>query len=371
MRIGLNLLPVVPGVGGSWNYIASLLAALAAEDRKNDYIAFVTEASAPLVPRQTNFQIVNVPLRARWRALRVAFENSVFRLYAGRAKLDCMHHFFGSLPLFSDVPSVVTVHDLMVFARPQDFSRRKQMYLQRMERRTASRATVVAPVSQSTGEHLHRLLGVPWERMLVVPAAVSAIFARADDERIARFRAAYALPLEFWVVVSGALPHKNYERLLEAVGTLRRAKPTGWPLVIRADPIEAVRGMIARAGVERYVTVLPRLAEVEMPVLYSAASALVFPSLFEGGGIPVMEAMACGLPVVASDIPTTREFAGAASLRFDPTSVDAIAAAMRACEQDESKRAELRRAGLMAARQFDPQAVARACLAAYGKAVRG
>jgi glycosyltransferase involved in cell wall biosynthesis len=369
MRIGLNLLPVVPGVGGSWHYISSLIAALSERDAKNKYVAFVTPASASIVPDRPNFEVRELALHARSRPLRVAFENTAFRLVAGRARLDCMHHFFGSLPLFAHVPSVVTVHDLMVFERPWDFTRVKRMYLQRMLRRTAKHATVIAPVSRSTGEHIQRLFGVPWERMQVVPAILRDTFRRADPVRVERFRADHGLPTRFWVCVSGAYPHKNFDRLLAAFAALRRDDPAGWPLVIRGDPMDDIRRLIAHHGVQRTVHVLPRLADETMPLLYTAASALVSPSLFEGGGIPVMEAMACGCPVAASDIPTTREFASAAALRFDPTSVEAIVAAMRECEGSADRRAAMSRAGLEAARAFDPAVVVPACLAAYGRAV--
>src|SRR5262245_13487221 len=120
MKIGLNLLPLRPGVGGSWNYVASLLAALAEHDRENEYVAFATEASVAMVPKRFACEVVKLP--AQWRPLRVLYENSALRLMAGHARVDCVHHFFGSLPHFTHVPSVVTIHDLMVFERPRDFS---------------------------------------------------------------------------------------------------------------------------------------------------------------------------------------------------------------------------------------------------------
>jgi alpha-1,3-rhamnosyl/mannosyltransferase len=299
----------------------------------------------------------------------VGFENTALRLVTGRADLDCVHHFFGTLPLFAQAPSVVTVYDLMVFERPDDYPPLRRWYLKRMERHMATHATVIAPISRSTGEHLHRRLGVPWDRMVVVPTPLSTIFAPGDAEHVARFRSERGLPDQFWLCVSGTYPNKNYDRLLDALRVVRDANPNGWPLVVRADPEHTMRRMVERAGVERHVIMLPRLTEREMALLYSAASALVFPSLFEGGGIPVMEAMVCGCPVVASEIPTTREFAGAAALRFDPTRVASIVEAMTECESNPALRRQLATAGLAQAHRFSPQLVATACMSAYARAV--
>ena len=110
---------------------------------------------------------------------------------------------------------------------------------------------------------------------------------------------------------------------------------------------------------------LPRLSDGEMPILYSAATALVFPSLFEGGGIPVMEAMGCGCPVVASDIPTTREFAGDAASLFNPLDVESIVNAMQIFQSDSSIRHTYRERGLKKADEYRPQQIFHAIINAY------
>ena len=371
MRIGLNLLPAVPGIGGTWNYIAGLMSALAERDGENEYVAFVTKASAPLVPDRPNFRRVEVSLRASSRPLRVAFENTVFRFVIAAQHLDCMHHLFGTLPFAGRIPTVVSVQDLMVFTRPKDFEPIKRVYLRVMRRRAAFRASVLAPMSQSTADHLTRQFGVAGERMQVVPAAIGPEFTARRVDETAAFRARLALPDAFWLYVSGAYPHKNHGRLIAAIAERARREPGGWPLVIRGEPTEELRALIAKGGVTDRVTFLPRLPDGDMPLLYSAATALISPSLFEGGGLPVMEAMACGCPVVASDIPTTREFAASAALTFDPSSVGAIVDAMNECERSPALRARLRDAGLVGAAKLGSSVLAAACLEAYRRAVNG
>ncbi|MDB4916850.1 MAG: group 1 glycosyl transferase [Gemmatimonadetes bacterium] len=369
MRIGLNLLPVVPGIGGAWHYIANLISALAQSDRQNEYVAFVTGASASLVPVQDNFTSVHLPIHAEWRALRIGFENSVLPMLTRTRRLDCMHHFFGTLPILGSEPSIVSVFDLMVFARPSDFSPTKRAYLQWMRRRAAKHASLLAPMSRTTAESLSDWLAVPGDRMTVVSTAIGPQFHPRTESEVREFRARHALNGEFWLCVSGVLPHKNIPRLIEAFAQLRRMAPDGWSLVIRGGRSGETDRLVAAHALESHVQFLPWLHDNEMPLLYSSASALIFPSLFEGGGLPVMEAMSSGCPVVASNLPTTREFAQDAALTFEPTDVHDITRAMHECEESPALRQRLSRSGQQRASQFSPRTVAASCIDAYRRAV--
>ena len=367
MLIGLNLLPFQPGIGGTWQYVANLLAALAEHDSDNEFIAYVTRASEYLVPEDKRFLRVRVSLDPASRPLRIAFENSLLPRIVARRPVDCLHHFFGVLPFRSTTPNVVTIYDLMAFERPGDFTALKRNYLRVMIRRAARRATMLAPVSNATAEHIQREFGVPLERIQVVPAAIADSFAPAQATEVATFRERYGLPEMFWLFVSGPYPHKNHQLLLSAFAMLQRRPHAGWPLVVRGDLPADVRAMLAGLT-PGSVLQLPELDDAEMPLLYSAASALVFPSLFEGGGQPVMEAMACGCPVVASSIPTTHEFARGAAITFDPSSADALVQAMTRCEESAALRSDLSAEGLKAVRFLRPTAAAAACMQAYRRA---
>jgi glycosyltransferase involved in cell wall biosynthesis len=369
MRIGLNLLPVVPGIGGAWHYIANLLAALAAHDKENEYVGLVSPASAGLLPATGNFTAVHVPLRASWRPLRIAYENTVFPRVARGLRLDCVHHFFGTQPLVSREPTVVSVFDLMVFARPGDFPLAKRLYLQRMRRNVARHASVIAPMSRATASALHEWLDVPDDRMVVIPTALGAQFGPKGSAEVNAFRARHDLPEQFWLCVTGSYAHKNVARLIDAYALLHRTRPDRWRLIIRGHPTDDVADRIMTHRLEDRVRFLSPLDDDEMPLLYASAGALIFPSLYEGGGIPVMEAMASGCPVVASDLPTTREFAGDAALRFDASNVEDMSRAMEECERSPEIRSRLTRDGYARASEFTSARVAAACVDAYRRAV--
>ncbi len=206
--------------------------------------------------------------------------------------------------------------------------------------------------------------------MRIILPAIDASFTLRTDVETAQFRVKYGLERESWLCVAGPYPHKNTERLIEAYASLRQRTGEGWPLLIRGNPAPAIVDQISRRGMNDMIRFVPWLEDEEMPLLYSSAAALIFPSLYEGGGLPVLEAMACGCPIVASDLPPTREFAGEAAMTFDPTDVSAISSALERCERSASERLRLRQIGLAGVERFSFAAVAASCLDAYAKAVR-
>jgi glycosyltransferase involved in cell wall biosynthesis len=369
MRVGIDILQATPRIGGGWHYAENLLQALAEADGDDEYYVFVNSISAEIVPTTRHFRIVKLPLRPASRVIKAMYESLIPGLLAPLWRLDCMYHLFGTLPFGSRRPNVVTIYDLMVFERPHDFSPIRRAYVRTMRRRVARSATMIAPMSEYTATQLNGLLGVTADRLQVVPAAIGTNFHRRSEAERSSFRKRYALPKDFWLYVAGELPHKNHARLVEAYGQLRQRLPEAWPLVVRGPTASGLDSLLGGSSWRSLVHLLPRIPDEEMPVLYSTASALVFPSLFEGGGLPVMEAMSCGCPVAASDIPTTYEFAGPAAVTFDPSNVESIIGAMRTLQQDADLRNELRALGLQRSVRFDPRFSANAMKAACRRAV--
>ena len=370
MRIGLNLLHALPDIGGGWNYISNLLAAVGREDTSNEYVAFVTEASETLVPKQPNFRVERIALRSAVRARRVLYENSALQARASREELDCMHWFANALGLVNAAPAVVTVYDVQPFVPYGRLSKAKRAFLRWQLRAAVRRAAMLLPMSRSTADALQTILGADATRMTVIPPLLESVFSLPAIDVVDRCRRRYALPERFWLYVAHMYQHKNHERLLLAYRDLKHANPQAWPLVLRGDPQPGsnVPALINELGIERDVLILPTLSRVDLPALYGAASALVFPSLYEGAGIPVLEAQACGCPVVASSIAAIREFAGDAAVYFDPMNVADIHRAMIGVADDADGRERLRTRGLERARDFRTVPVVSDLLAAYAQA---
>jgi alpha-1,3-rhamnosyl/mannosyltransferase len=345
-----------------------LLQALGEHDQSNDYVAYCTSLSEVLVPDKPNFRIVSVGINGENRVQRILYENTLLQWRAGKDHLDCMHWFADTQAIFSTVPGVVTVYDLRMFDDPKDYRLAYRVYLKSMIPLGVKKAAVVTPMSQSTANDLTRLLGTSPDRMKVIPPPIGDRFKPASAEQVARLREKYALPEKFWLYVARFHQNKNHERLFKAYAKLKASSAGTWPLVLRADLFEReklFRKLLAENGIQDDVRWLPRMDAEELPVLYSAATSLIFPSTYEGGGLPLMEAMACGCPAVASDIPTTREFAGEAALIFDPMSVDAIAEAMTLMAGHADLRARYRTLGIAKARELAPDRVAARLLQAY------
>lgn len=372
MRIGLNLLHALPEIGGGWNYIANLVSALGECDKTNTYIAFVTTVSECLVPAKPNFRRLRINIRPGSRVQRVVYENIMLQLLAHKQQLDCMHWFASTQALINAVPGVVTVYDLHPFYRFANLSLVERFYRQFMMAVTTKRAPLLLPISQATAQDLQLVLHANPARMVVIPVILGLRFEPAAAEEVVGFVDKYKLPDRFWLYVAHMQPHKNHLRLLQAYYELKLSGFTPWPLVLRGDPKGAeadVMEAIVHLNLKRDVIILSRLDEAELPILYSAATALVFPSLYEGGGIPVVEAMACGCPVIASDIPPVKEFAGDAASYFDPTDSVAIAGTMRTFQSFADQRKRNRDAGLTRAMRFRAQAMVGKLLSAYSRVV--
>jgi glycosyltransferase involved in cell wall biosynthesis len=375
MRIGLNLLHTHPGIGwGAWNYIEGLVQALGVYDEANNYIVYCTSLSEVLVPRTPNFQLERIEINGENRIQRIFHENTFLQWRASRDKLDCMHWFANTQAIFATVPGVVTVYDLRMFDDPKDYPLAYRAYLRTMIPLGVRKAAVVAPMSQVTANDLTRILGTKPDRMIVIPTPIGPRFRPTSAAEVTGVRVKYRLPDQFWLYVARFSTNKNHERLLQAYARLKRQQLGTWPLVLRADMYDREQlfdRLLAENGLRDDVVLLPKIDAADMPALFTAATALVFPSLYEGGGIPVMEAMACGLPVVASNIPTTREFAGEAALIFDPTDVETMADAMARMAKSPELRAEYRARGLKKAEEFAPEKIAAGLVRAYECAAGG
>jgi glycosyltransferase involved in cell wall biosynthesis len=371
MKVGLNLLHANIDIGGVWEYIKGIMSTLSEYDHQNEYICYCTHESESLVPLQSNFSKKIIGFSGKNRLKRILYENTLLPIQLKKDKLDCLHWFANTLGFLCNIPSVVSIYDVLVYQNFTDFSLAKRTYLKHMLPRTVKLASVLAPMSQSTATALNKILGADPASMVVIPPVISEFFKPASESSQMGFLTKYGLPREFWLYVAHFYPHKNHERLFQAYARMKSNGVNNWPLVLRGDKNGAddfISKLLEENEIKDDVIWLPRLGDGEMPLLYSSASALVFPSTYEGGGMPVIEAMACGCPVAASRIPTNLEFSGDSALLFDPLDVQAIANAMCQFAIDGNLREKYRQLGLARVHYLRPKNIFRLIEFAYQKA---
>jgi glycosyltransferase involved in cell wall biosynthesis len=334
-RVGINLLWLVPGVvGGSEEYATRLIGAMAQEEP--DDLELVLFALAPFVEAHPELtrrcETVTLPISGRSKVARVVAESTWLALQVRRRRIALVHHLGGRMPAVSSGPSLVTVHDLQPLEHPENFSPVKRMFLRRALPRSVARAGVVVAPSDHVRRSIVARFGLPDERTAVVSAPVARHEATTTDPG--------ELPDELSGVLRSGAPlfvypaityrHKNHAVLIEAFASLVREHP-GAKLVLTGGAGEAeaeVRDLIAARGLGDAVL---RPGRVERPVLdalLAGATALVFPSRFEGFGLPVLEAMAVGCPVIVSDATALPEVVGGAGALVAPDDVEGWRRAM-------------------------------------------
>jgi glycosyltransferase involved in cell wall biosynthesis len=285
---------------------------------------------------------------------------------ARRDDLDLFHGTVNVLPFGLRCRSVVTIHDLAFLRFPEQVTAKRYRYLKLMIGNSARRADAVIVPSVATGEDVAELLGARAERIAVVPLGVSDRFSPAIGAEIDRVRQRYDLTRPFVLAVGTIEPRKNLPRLIAGMAELRdqieedlvMAGPTGW----LTDEVEQA---ITRSELGERIRRPGYIEEGDLVPLYSAASVVAMPSLYEGFGLPVLEAMATGAVVVTSNVSSLPEVAGGAAVLVDPMSVGSIAEGLRTSITDQELRARLRRDAIERARQFTWERTARETMAVY------
>lgn len=244
-------------------------------------------------------------------------------------------------PLFSSVPFVFTLHDLIHLEVPEEASLPKRAYYRLLVKPAARRAFRVLTVSEYSRQRILDWAGLAPEQVIVVGNGVDAAFGPVGR----RHSPGYPYVLYFW----NGKPHKNAGRLLEAFARL----PDGQVrLLISSAPDLELRHQALRLGIAHRVVFAGGIPEAELPDYYRGALALAFPTLYEGFGLPALEAMACGAPVLTSNVTSLPEVVGDAAVLVDPYDVESIAEGLRRVVSDEQLRQDLRARGLVRAGQF-------------------
>jgi glycosyltransferase involved in cell wall biosynthesis len=292
-----------------------------------------------------------------------------------RVKPDLCHFTNYLAPLQTPCPYVVTMYDMSVFLTPRMHNIKKQVLDRTLIPTVARNAGAILTISQSARKDILRCLGVPEDKVHVVMGAASPRFKPVTDpNRLAGVRARYGLRDPYILYVGTIEPRKNLPRLVRAFARLKAEGVPHKLAIVGQDGwgVDSLHAGIARLGLEREVIFTGYVPADDLPSLYSGAEAMAFPSVYEGFGLPVIEAMACGAPVVTSHSSSLAEVAGDAAVLADPLSVDSIAKGLYRIVSEPGLREEMSRRGLCRASQFTWEATARATLDVYSAvATRG
>jgi glycosyltransferase involved in cell wall biosynthesis len=369
MRVGLDLLYLLPGeTGGRESYARELVPALLEASPQLELVAFVNRDAGPTLARELNVaDSVVVPVSPRSRPQWALGELVHLPLAARRANLDVLHSLANFAPAWGGFRRIVTIHDLHYRAVPELLSWQMRAGTAALVSVAARRAHRIIAVSVAGRDEIVGRLGIERGRIDVVPNGVRP---PADSPATDGVRERYALgtgPIALAVATN--LPHKNLPVLIEALASMpAKERPV---LVIAGHGTDdgSLQARAATAGVAEDVRLLGSRSREELESLYVLADSLVIPSLHEGFGLPVLEAMARSLPVACSDIPALCEVAGAAALYFDPHAPVQIAARIRELIDSPGLASRLRAAGRERAERFSWSASAERTLASYRRAL--
>jgi len=368
MLIYLDVSAAVHRRAGLGRYAESLARALVAADPQCYALFYNRERGIEPLAGLERLPTRTVALGYKpWRMLvwlgqlaRIGFD----RLIPDAALFHAAEHLL--LPL-RDVPTVLTVHDLIFRHLPEHHKPLNRWYLNLTLPLYCRRATHIVAVSECTRRDLVAAYGVPPEKVTVVHEAADPRFCLQPPDTIAAVRARYGLPDRYLLFVGTVEPRKNLTRLLAAFETLHADRLTDGLVIVgrRGWLCDDFFAALERSPARDAVIFPGYVPDEDLPAIYAGAQAFVFPSLYEGFGLPVLEAMACGVPVVTSGASSIPEAGGDAALYCDPTDVEEMTAAVLRVLQDADLRAEMRRRGVEQAGRFSWQRAAEETAAVY------
>lgn len=370
------------GAGVS-NYCRNLLTALADKTDGTKVTAFVNDRDFRFPYRRPGMELRYTRWLAGDPVPRIIWEQTALPLAAMTTQGNLVHGLVNTLPLATRVPGVVTVHDLSFVRMPERFPRLKRFYLGQLCRASARRARRVIAVSKQTAADVRAEFGVESRRVEVVYNGVGEQFRPLPDAEVTDFRDLMGLPERFLLYVGTLEPRKNLPHLLRTFAKWRAesaigrdvglvvAGGKGWhyqEIFSLADELGLTGGQSEDGPVVQFPGFLP---ERDLCLWYNAACGFVYPSLFEGFGLPVLEAMASGTPVICSNTPSLKEVAGDAALIVPARDQDALQNAFECLFKEQQTATALRKLGLRQARNFSWERTAKETMDVYESAVNG
>ncbi len=355
------------GAGINW-YIYNLLRQLGQRDSRYSYTVFLGEPHFT----ETGLRLQRTRCPTHLPPVRIAWEQFVLPFWLRRFRMDLLHAAAFVAPVATPCPFVVTVYDLSFLRFPAAFRPWNRWYLSRFTATSARRAARVIAISESTKKDVVDLLGVEAGKVDVIYCGVEKMFHPLPEGEVEAFRRAQNLPEEFILFLGTLEPRKNVESLVRAYASWRREKADAPKLVLAGAKgwyYEHIFSLVGELGLDREVIFPGYVAQQSLPLLYNCAGLFVYPSIYEGFGLPVLEAMACGTPVITSNVSSLPEVAGDAALLVDAGNVEQLTQALQRAWSDADLRVALGQNGLRQAASFTWERTAEQTEATYAKAM--
>jgi glycosyltransferase involved in cell wall biosynthesis len=367
--VGLNALFMEPRqIGGTEVYVRQLVAALGREAPSRTFLLYVArEAAATDWDLPDNVRLVVAPVRSTSRVQRLGWELSGLVAVARRHRVELLHSLGTTSPLWAPMAKVVTVHDLIFEAFPEAFPGARAAVLRRILPLMLRRADRIVADSRATADDVAARYGIADTRIDVVPLGPGRPPLEMSDERASAMRASLGIESGYILSVATTQPHKNLDGLIEAMRILGTDRPAQrLVLVGAAGTADAgLRRRVAEAGLDRSILFGGRVNDETLDALYRGAALFVYPSLYEGFGFPLLEAMQRGVAVLSSEATSLPEVGGDAVAYVDARSPAAIASEIGRLLDDPERRARLVSAGRARVDEFSWRRAAKETLAVY------
>jgi glycosyltransferase involved in cell wall biosynthesis len=375
VRVAIDCTAAVNQSAGIGRFVRGLIGGLAEIDSQNQYLLVHAAPNGTVLfnfPGEQNFVRRQLRFSQRhldivWHRLRVPLPVNLFT-----GPIDIFHSPDFVLPPVQQARALLTVHDLAFLVRPETADASLREYLENVVPRSVRRADFVLTDSENTRNDVICLLGAAPEQVEVVPGGVEAWFRPVEDApRLSALRRRLGVGERPFILSVGVIePRKNLRVLFDAYRLLRDRRALPHRLVVVGKHGWLWEDIVEHAKSSPYhedISLVGFVSEEDLPAMYSAASVFAYPSLYEGFGLPPLEAMACGTPVVTSSSSSLPEVVGDAGLQVDAHDADGLAAALELVILDDSLRRTLRERGLERARTFTWKAAAEKLVAVYGK----
>jgi len=351
-------------------YVRGLLNGLAKIDKINNYYIIINKNKKEnFVPIQDNFHKIYTRVTYSDYLRRDFWEQAYLPLKLPKAKIDIYHGPNFTLPLFSRAKKIVTIYDMTLFITPEAYKRLSRFRVQWLLKLSAKKANKIIAGSENTKRDIIEILKLPNEKIKVIYIGIDDIYRPiADKYKLGNIKNKYKIDSKFILHVGSLQARKNIPRLIEAYSKLPMELLAKYQLVIagkRSWKVEEILAKVKQLGLNDKVVFTGFVDDNDLPLLMNAANLLVFPSLYEGFGIPPLEAMACETPVVASNTSSIPEVVGDAALLFDPYNIKEMTKAINRALTDVKLRNKLRKRGFERIKQFSWEKAARETLQVY------